>query len=260
MSNTFVKGYSIVTPYDKKVSQLVLHHTFVLSDAGNNWNCFGDIRNKMTSGVIPIDGAEGFCNARWASLIYGENEGKNCEFPAAGLKERYDGVCHNVANRLLVLAGVDVSNAPGNEYATILYGKYGFGIEQYINRLKQAACEVNRDQPGAISDVEIERVISKIENRLADELNILSEDCEEQLQISFSGCDDSLRKDLFAAYVEFDKKRLAAFSFHPDEPAFNEKYCMRLRPALVECLHTMAGLLNQEDKAVHFEKYLKRFF
>src|SRR5580658_7951616 len=75
-------------------------HTYVLTPA-HNFNCFGAGRGSDQSRII----RKGYGSEKWASLIYGPNEGWIDSGLQAGLSIRYDGVCQNAANRILVLTG-----------------------------------------------------------------------------------------------------------------------------------------------------------
>jgi hypothetical protein len=65
---------------------------------------------------------------------------------------RYNGVCQNLANRILALLtdDIDARSTQGNVLATLMYGKYGFGIDQYLASVKSAGAKLLSDGSGEI--------------------------------------------------------------------------------------------------------------
>ena len=154
-------AYARVTPYDSdelKALGIQLDHVFVTSNLRNNWNCFGGGIEEACEDHM-ISSSQG-C-VEWATLVYGkENEGKGGRipnaFPAAEVTELYNGVCQNAANRILVFTenNIDVRKANANALVTLLYGKYGFGIEVFVEKVKSTAASlgVSEDELAAILD------------------------------------------------------------------------------------------------------------
>jgi len=257
MNKILFKAYSIPTGYDMPQlsgAGVNLDHVFVVSSSNNDWNCFG-----RGLGVIGDPQArllkQGMGYARWASLIYGQEfEGTITPSPAAGLYEKFDGVCHNAANRILVLVGddVDVRDAAGNELVTLMYGKLGFNIDAYVNRVKDAAAQVNREEPGALQESDIEVVLGRInyDQSPDEEIEMLTEDLETRLGKHLNTFDDTKKTAFIQIYSELQKKRLEVFAGQAaggqvvdTRPAL----ASQLKPALERCLLGLFDLLGEEQ-------------
>lgn len=139
-------AYARVTHYDSdelKDLGIQLDHVFVTSSLQNNWNCFGGGIEEACR-EHEIASSQGY--AEWARLVYGAKfEGKFGRkpnaYPAAGLTELYNGVCQNAANRILAFTvdNIDVRKAHANALVTLLYGKYGFDIDAFVETVKATA-------------------------------------------------------------------------------------------------------------------------
>ncbi len=148
-----------------------LDHVFVVTSEGDDWGCFGRGRDYIPQAKQI---AQGLGYAKWGNMIRGGDE--------TGLQNLITGTCHNVANRLLVLAGTGVSAAVGDALVLLFYGKYGFNVDAYINRVQSSAAAINEAEPGALSDNEISDVINKVTGGMSDELEILEQDFQDALQ------------------------------------------------------------------------------
>jgi len=192
-------------------SGIPLEHTYVLSVDGHNWNCFGAGRGSDQSRIVRK--ANG--SSKWASLIYGPDEGAQDSGTAAGLSIRYDGVCQNAANRILVITGdeIDARDTQGNALATLTYGKFGFNLSQYIDRVKSTGQQLLKNDPGEITQADIDTVTNRITRGLSadDELDILHADVQEQMGTHLSALTDTQRKDFDTIYIDFQAQRSAAF-------------------------------------------------
>jgi hypothetical protein len=219
----------------------VYTHTFVMSDGGGSWRCFG----RDNSEALQVPGcreiARGLGNTKWAEEICGSD----VDHPTGLLGERVDAVCHNVANRILVLAGTEVAGIPGNEAAMLLYGKYGFGVEAFISRLQAAAKRINEAEPGSISKEEIDVVVNRIRvESLSDEIGILGKD----FQLHFDELAPSEQRQIQQIYSAFCVKREAEFAAELQEhtgnfPTYGEEnekfqndFIARVGKAFHECL------------------------
>lgn len=255
MNKVHFNAYAISTGYD--IAQLSgigckLDHVFVVSSDRNNWNCFGrgiEVLGDPQAHLIK----QGTGFARWARLIYGQEfEGTVSPKPAAGLYEKFDGVCHNVANRILVLAGddIDVRDAAGNELVTLMYGKFGFNIEAYIKRVKDAAAQVNLEEPGALQDSDIEEVLGRIHHNQTpdEEIEMLTEDLETRLGKDLNTFDGTKKDEFFQIYSELQKKRQEVFSAQAAGGLVVDTrlaLANQLRPALEDCLKGLFELLGE---------------
>ena len=189
-------------------------------------------------------------------------EGKANDCPAAGLHVKYDGVCHNAANRILVLAGADVSDATGNALVMLMYGKYGFNIPQYIQAVKDAAQKVNADaRTTVIPQDEVDAVVARITGDVAGEIDTLEKDIlrshfEEQLKLQNLSPDQVSR--LRQIYSDFQEKRLAIFNateaHNPNHSAdIQAQYATAMKPALSQCLEQMLQTLGQTQFLAMFQ-------
>jgi hypothetical protein len=239
MNKELIRAYSIQTDYTN-ANGLKLTHVFVVSTvSNNNWNCFG-----RGAECIPTaqQVSQGLAYAKWADLINGTD--------SAGLTNRITGVCHNVANRLLVLAGTDVSGADGDSLAILMYGKYGFNVDQYVERVKTQANAINSEQPGTISDAEIDGVINQITGDLTDELAILERDFQAMLQPHNENLTDVQKNGLTAIYNDFHTKRQQAWAAgnqSDQDIDFQNKYEERLKPILLQSLTQISALLGPDQ-------------
>ena len=88
-----------------------------------------------------------------------------------GINFGYNGVCHTITNRQLMLGDVDadVSKAPTAFISTAIFGKYGMGIEDLKKRLTDsfnAASKLSKQQDGAL-----ERAIARLDYPLSEDLD-----------------------------------------------------------------------------------------
>jgi hypothetical protein len=228
-------------------------HTFVASPS-HNWNCFGTGKEAIASAKVLPSGA-GLGYEQWASYVYGPYDGKVGDCPAAGLHVQYDGVCHNAANRILVLANADVSDATGNALVILMYGKFGFNIPKYIQSVKDAAQRVNTEAATTIiTQQEIDAVVARITGDPAGEFNTLEKDIlrshfEDQLKLHDLRPDqlDRLRQ----IYGGFQESRLKVFNateaHAPSNTNIQAQYANAMKPVLSQCLEQMLQTLGEDQ-------------
>jgi hypothetical protein len=225
---------------------VTVDHVCVVGD-NHDWNCFGRGAGQPPQGNLV---AQGMGNALWASKIYGPYESRGPECLAAGVTEKYEGVCHTVANRILVLCGDDVDSrkASGNELATLLYGRFGFNLDAYVARVKQAAVEANNMQSGSVSQEDVDTVVNRITRGFEphQELELLRADLEEQFQLHFEILTPDQKQDFVDTYTDFQKKRKVAFDAEPkgNTQDFQPRFARRLGPDLMACLLHIQTLLG----------------
>ncbi len=188
--------------------RLAAQHTYVQTSDNRNFNCFG----RWTGGQAVRSPTIG--SSKWAGLIYGAYEGSQDQTkPAAGIRVRYDGVCQNAANRLLVLTG-DSANArgtKGNVLATLLYGVFGHNLDEYINSVKATGAQLL--QGGEIQAPDIAAVLKRIAiGQTPDaELDILHVDMQEQESAPLPAITDAQRSAFRPIYGDYQRDRLTAF-------------------------------------------------
>jgi hypothetical protein len=153
------------------------------------------------------------------------------------------GVCQQAANRLLVLAGTDVSGANGNFFATMVYGKYGFEIEKFIAQVKSTAAQLNQQQPGAVTDAELQEVLGRIAADPSDELKVLESHFKGTLPQSIT---QQQTDQLLVAYRAFQQKRQTAYDqeANKDDPNFQRQFAQDVAPAFLECVSKFTEILG----------------
>jgi hypothetical protein len=105
MAKGALTGYAIKTLGNQA------DHTYVTSDDGNVWPCWGRCSggNLICTGTGNIDQAD--CLSQPSSQ--------------AGIAYGINGVCHQTANRILYPSGETVSHADGYRASLFMWGTYG---------------------------------------------------------------------------------------------------------------------------------------
>jgi len=240
-----------------------LSHTFVTSPK-YDWNCFGQGKPFVSNATL-LQSGTGSAYEEWANNIYGPDSGEQFmdqSYPAAGLHVRYDGVCHNAANRVLVLAGADVSDAQGNAIVMLMYGKYGFGIQAYLQAVKDGAHKVNTDaNQVVITDDEVNAAITRIvgDHTLESdtlEKELLHSHFEEQLNLQNLTPDEA--NSVRQVYTAFQAKRDAIFTETQakdpnDMASFQVQYGKNMKAELLPCLGQMMEALGETKYLAMFQ-------
>lgn len=141
-------------------------------DRSCNWNCFGggiEELTRATTAPLVRTLAFGHGNIEWMRAVYGPVGNA-----AAGVTNLFNGVCQTVGNRLMAMTkeNVDSSKAKGNELVVLVFGKYGYGVEDFVKLIRAKADELNAAKPGTVSDEEVTRTISNIEEGLKPKAEI----------------------------------------------------------------------------------------
>jgi hypothetical protein len=222
-------------------------HTYVLSGDGHVWNCFG----RYDGGRL-IRTAKG--SSKWASLIYGPNERRGDDQAAAGLRVRYDGVCQNAANRILVLTGdnIDARETKGNVLATLMYGKFGLNLDRYVESVKSTGAQLLKTDPGEINDADIQTVLNRINQGLTPdaELDILHVDMKEQFSEPLPDITDAQRTIFRPIYGDYQNDRIAAFNATPKqygEEIAQNKLLQSLIGPWTKCVERLITALGPEQ-------------
>jgi len=201
--------FTLYAVYTGSVGGVPTEHTYVLSDDGHTWNCFG----RYADGRL-IRSAS--ASSKWAGLIYGSNEkNEDQDALAAGIRVRYHGVCQNAANRILVLAGdvVDARGSEGNAFATLMFGKYGFNIQQYMDTVKSTGQQLLQSNPGEINPSDIQIILDRITTGQSPdaELDILHADLKIEEHTNLPDLTDAQRNAFRPIYSDYQVQRAAAF-------------------------------------------------
>lgn len=232
-------------------AQFPMEHTYVVCD-GHNFNCFGAGKGSDQSREV----VKGTASSKWASKVYGNFEGCGDDQLAAGLRVRYNGVCQNASNRILVLAGdkIDARCTKGNLLATLMFGKFGFDFDPYFDRVKNTAQELLQTEPDEIGSVEVDNVIKRIEYGLtADaELEIFHADLPEQFDIQqqLPALTDAQREIFRPIYSDYQSDRKRVWDSIPKqygEDIAGKKYPAGLLEPWGKCVELLATTLSKSD-------------
>lgn len=242
MSNKTFRAHTISTKWRPipKLGNRQLDHVFVSNTDGNSWGCFGRGLSKEPNARI-IAQAEGCLE--WVVEIACPNTNKL----VAGITHQVNGICHNAANRLLLLAEIDVSDAPGNEIATPIFGKYGLGINAFIQSVKDAVYRVNQKTSGLISEEMVERALLRITHSKDDEIEILKEDIQDFLNINTQELPDEARTQLRDIYSELYSKRQATYNDFKNGTLPQNVYLTKLRSNVVEAFENTKSVIGDNS-------------
>jgi hypothetical protein len=238
-------AYAVTTGYELHVGSEPFEHAFVVSEKGDNWGCYGRGQETIGHGARPLP-PDGVAIPEWARLLYGDPAGPT----PTGLLEKVEGVCQNVANRILVLAGTDVSAANGNIFATLLYGKYGFHVDDYVLKVKQTADQLNSKEPGAVTEAALQKVLDAFGEDPSDELRMLESHFQGVLPQTIT---PQQNDQLLVPYREFQAKRKEIFdqewpnkAIQSDRVQFQKQFAALIAPSFIECLHSFAEILGAQ--------------
>jgi hypothetical protein len=224
-------------------------HTYV-TVPGHNFNCFG----RFDGGRF-VRKSSG--SATWACSLYGhKNEGGQDAGSPTGLSIRYDGVCQNVANRVLVLLAddIDARGTEGNVLATLMYGKFGFNLDKYIEAVKSTGGQFVANGSGEVKQLDIDTALSRIAaGQTPDaELDILHTDIQEQEGITLPEITGAQRIAFRPIYSDYQNERMAAFlAIASKVPcnvqiAYNELPHSLVQP-LEKCVERLASALGPDE-------------
>lgn len=180
MTVTTVEARAVSVPNYLGLPQA--NHIFLVSlDRSFGWTCFGSYDPPDAGKLVntsPI-------YKEWALELAPELARPGCN-PLqymAGVANRVNGTCHTLSNRILALSSEDsanVSNSIDDPYSVVVFGKYGFGTNQFCDLLTQSFNKVS--QPNSLLDKVLERARSPYK----DELDAWKIVIYEQLKINIS--------------------------------------------------------------------------
>ena len=198
-----------------------LDHTWLSTESGpHNWNCYGRGRsNNHDADTRRIGVAHG--NVAWMAAVYGPKaegrSGRGDNDPAAaGVVELLHGVCQNAANRILAMTeeNLDVSKAAGNELVVLAFGKYGFGVDRFVECLKATAADLNAKAPGSVTEEELRRAITNVKagTTVNAEFYALTDDLPSIRDAFKVSATDRQRIEFAEKYVAFQSRRAEKFA------------------------------------------------
>lgn len=197
-------------------------HVFMApDDMSHDWNCFGGGCNELKSPdaqvrarVRRLESVHG--NVDWMAAVYGQmHEGKSDPKTtegreAAGVTNLFNGVCQTVGNRLMAMTreNADSSKAKGNELVVLVFGKYGYGVEDFVKLIRTKADELNAVKPGTVTAEEVACAAANIEEGLKPkaEVEALIDDLPVPREVLVSLLGDKVALFL-QGYGEFQQRR-----------------------------------------------------
>lgn len=238
MNEVLHRGHTIRTDWHPipELGNWPLDHVFVSTEQGYSWGCFGrGLAEEPNAKIV----CQGYAIVEWTREIAGPDG-------SAGVQHQVTGVCHCCANRILIPAGVDVHDAPGNEIVVPIFGKYGLGLPALIDRVKTAAGAVNRRTPNSISDPAVEQAIQRITRAKEGEYEILMDDIDDLLHIKFSSLPADAQVSMKAIYSELYDKRQVDYEQFATGTIKAEEFKVRMHTNVTSALHNVRDLLGQE--------------
>jgi hypothetical protein len=209
-------------------------HVCVASSDGGSWPCWGrSLQNFIDDKADYREVARGLAFTKWANLIVGDDGN-------AGLTIHVTGKCHNQANRILALAGTDVRTAGADAMIMFFFGKYGFDVPAYIERVKSAATKLKREAPDTLLDADINEVIAYINRAQQDELEILEEYFKQAIAPQVLNLTADQKAGIADIYRNFFNQR-AALEGDPGS------YAGKLRPVARDSLGQLGQLLGPDN-------------
>jgi hypothetical protein len=209
-------------------------HVAVSTEDGADWGCFGRTVAEMRPAENFHQVAQGTGYRRWAELIVGSDN--------AGLHLHDDSKCHNLANRILAVAHTDVRKAGADVVVMCLYGKYGFNIPGYIERIRKAGAQVNTEAPGTLSEADIEAAVALVNRAKQDELEIIVEYFREALPPNSVSLSDQEKAQVVQIYSEFSDKRASLQGHSQGYVA----YLASVKILLLDALRQFENLLGKD--------------
>lgn len=136
-------------PYTRKLS--------FKDDKGNIYPVFND--NAASE-------SEEFIHAKIPGALFKQFQisGKTCDY-CMGVYNKFNGTAHTVMNRLLLLGEegpVITTGSIGNIHSSIIYGKFGLGMQEFIPMLQKAYADSGESAAGSRDSYE--KVLSKLNN------------------------------------------------------------------------------------------------
>lgn len=213
-----------------------LDHVALETSTGTDWGCFGRTRAEDPA-AQPIARGEG--DELWAKAIAGPDG-------HAGIVFGVTGICHHCANRIALPADIDSRNAPGNEIATPIFGKYGLDTKTLIERVKDAARSVNDDYPKRIADELVTSVVERVGGGIEDERAIVRADLARLLTPVLKSDYPLLKNDIEDVYLSLYYKREALFSAFQRKSIDQATFINRMNVGFVSTLEDLKEVVGAD--------------
>jgi len=233
MEKAIITAYASVAQGDSSGGD----HVCIICSDGFHSGCFGRDYSDMVNAPDCHQVAQGKLYSRWAELI--------SDSASAQLQNNVTGRCHNVANRFLALAGTDVRTAGADPMIMLYYGKYGFNLPGYVDSVKSAAQQFNGENPGIVSDDDLNTVLAYINQAQQHELEILEEFFKIALVPAGLKATPDQMMQVAAIYGDFFNQRA---SIEGDPSSYGNK----IKPIIVASLSKLRDALGLDIFSVIF--------
>jgi hypothetical protein len=216
-----------------------LDHTAVVGiTTSKQWGCFG--RTAAEQGTDKRIVAEADGDEMWAAAIAGADG-------SAGLELDVTGACQQCSNRILLPAGIDVNGAHGNEIATPLFGKYGFGIPALVIRIKDGAQAVNKTLPGRISEKAVANAVKHVQVNNTEEWSVVEGYLERLFRPGLGASWPACKADLSHVYFALYNYREALFSQYSQGHISKAEFVGSLQTALNGAIQLVTEIVTPHN-------------
>jgi hypothetical protein len=106
----------------------------------------------------------------------------------------------------------DVSEAEGDLFAVLMYGKYGYQLASFVDQCKKAASDLNVQQPGCVSPADIDGLAARVKNEEEEDEDALKRQFTESLNGHPSAATPDEVKKIMGVYDSFHDQRLGVYN------------------------------------------------
>jgi hypothetical protein len=231
-----LKGYTMRTAWHPipEIGDWPLDHTAVGADDGTEWPCFGRSASQEPSATVVC---EGFGEFLWANAIAGPDGHSGIEFG-------FTGICHHCSNRILIPARAHVGEAPGNEIATPLFGKYGLDVDKLVLRIKDAAFSANSTVANAVTDQQVTEAIELVTGGLTDEWEIVDRDIDVFIRSKLPDLSDDVYHTIREQYLSLYYRRVSLYRSLRLGRIAKDRYLAKMRGHFIQTLEDIQDLVG----------------
>ncbi|PFT53830.1 hypothetical protein COK67_30105 [Bacillus cereus] len=214
-------------------------HTYVLSEAGDRWGCYG--RDDCGSEIVTGGGGHRVRPARCLAEPNG----------TAAIAYGGTGVCHQCSNRILYPARKFVSDARGYAASVTAYGAYGLDYQVFMTNVVR--CRANVDEEliaQSLSEKEkyFNDVLSLYSRGEKDIYKVIPEDLE--LLIRYR-CQNRISQSeiiqIKDSHVEFLKEHHQLISAMNNEEITRREFIVKTISKLEERLYLFEKIIGEKE-------------
>lgn len=244
MALVTLTGFTMRTAWHPipEIGDWPLDHTAASTQTGTQWGCFGRTAAEEPTATKVC---EGIGEELWANAISGPDGHSGIEFG-------FTGICHHCANRILIPAKVHVGEAPGNEIATPLFGKYGLDTLNLVQRIKDAASQVNANVSNSVSDQQVSEAIEMVTGGLDDEWEIINRDIDVFLREKLPNMSDDVYQTIREQYMSLYYRRVSLYRSLTLGKIAKDRYLTKMRAHFMQTLEDIQDLVGR----IRFQKLL----